>query len=96
MNQRTFIMPEGLTHEQAALTLNGYLAGHLAREPGNVGPWQKKVGSDAHWQLDPHNNYYLRFFENGEAVVGSKFRYHDEKLDAMYKLFEVAWLGVYA
>jgi len=88
-------MPEGVSRRQVALTLNGYLEGHEAREPGNVGPWQKKEGKDDHWQLDRHNNYYLRFMDDGTAVFGSKFMYEDAKLDAAFKLFEIAWLAVF-
>jgi len=93
-----FKMPRGATRKQIAQTLNGYLMGHLAREPGDVGPFQKREGEDDHWQLDLHNDYFLRFDidDDGNAVFGSVFTEEDIKLDTAFALFQEAYLKVYA
>jgi len=93
----TFKVPEGVTREQIAQTFNGYLVGHLARERDDVGPFQKREGKDDHWQLDMHNDYFLRFDvdADGSAVFGSVFVEEDIKLDAAFALFQEAYLKAY-
>jgi hypothetical protein len=88
----------GMDRESIAKTFNAYLCGSLVADnylQGGDGQLRyrpsQKQGSDADWQLDESNDYFLHFREDGSAELSCRYPPQEQTLQAMKLLFEARY-----
>lgn len=66
-----FAVPRSITNEQLAQTFAAYLLGSLMfhNDEGQHGPFKKEPPSDADWQLDSSNDYWLHIVGQEATIV---------------------------
>ncbi|MBI2030616.1 hypothetical protein HYT05_03270 [Candidatus Kaiserbacteria bacterium] len=101
MREITFAMPRAMSREEIAETFNAYLIGRLAynneKKDGNPrpnGPYMAYKDCDDSWQLDPSNDFWLKFFPNDTGRLSCRVEGDQEKvLDAIFEIFKYRIMG---
>lgn len=80
MNSVTFVAPSGVSRRFIAQCFNVYVLGANALLHDS-GPWEKREGDDSLWQIDPHNDFWLRFDSNPDNPSEVRFtgRYESDR-----------------
>ncbi len=97
-----FVVPEGMNGEDVARCFNAYLLGPIVfdnRRQGrgpdryvwSMGPYKNVFGAGNSWQLDPTNDFWLHFTEDGTTFVTCRYPADAEKLLVMVKLFKLSF-----
>jgi|GEM_PF-2388541 len=96
-----FEVPDEMQREAIAKTFAAYLLGSQTfdgvrtRDEGVTeycyGPYRKDEASDAHWQLDHSNNFFLHFDDDTSARIGCRYDWQQPVVQAMLALFQLRY-----